>query len=288
MNKSEAKMENDTLYKALIKFHELAGGVVGFDSVNPYFKSKYASLGAVIDLINRHAPEVGLGWIQFPVSQDGEVGVQTILIHDSGARLESTITLPIITAVTKASKDGEVFTAQLESAKIAQDTGSIITYLRRYALASIFGLYADEDTDAEIRHTQETKGSKADPAKSQTEPEVNKSKRPYEPELLASNLKRMAEIVKVDAPVSKQDRTTIAAVLSEVLGDDTEIRHDVQAFLFGVPSIMDVADNMIASGLAWLKPVYDKESKVYTLDNMSLVELIQVAELVKAQNADQS
>jgi hypothetical protein len=98
----------------------------------------------------------------------------------------------------------------------------------------------------------------------------------------------MAEIVKVDAPVSKQDRTTIAAVLSEVLGDDTEIRHDVQAFLFGVPSIMDVADNMIASGLAWLKPVYDKESKVYTLDNMSLVELIQVAELVKAQNADQS
>lgn len=285
MNTTEAKMQKDTIVKALIEFHKLAGGVVGFDSVNPYYKSKYASLGAVIDLINRHAPEVGLGWIQFPVSQDGEVGIDTILFHESGERMESRITLPISTSTSKVSKDGEVFIVPLEPAKIAQDSGSVITYLRRYALASIFGLYADEDTDAEIRHTQETgKDRKSDPVTKAVEPE--KPKRPYSPELLASNLKKMSGIVK--GGVSKQDRTTIAAVLSEVLGTENEIRHDVQAFLFGTPSIMDAPENMVSAGLAWLKPVYEKENKVYTLDDMSLAELIQVAEFVKAQNADQS
>ena len=31
----------------------------------------------------------------------------------------------------------------------AQVAGSIITYLRRYAYASVLGMYADEDTDGE-------------------------------------------------------------------------------------------------------------------------------------------
>ena len=53
--------------------------------------------------------------------------------------MSSTLTLPVMDEKGKST---------------AQVAGSVITYLRRYALASVLGIYADEDTDG---HTDSKK-----------------------------------------------------------------------------------------------------------------------------------
>jgi hypothetical protein len=128
MNKSESIKE---LASALaLAQGEMKAAFMG--SVNPYFKSKYASLGDVIDAAKPTLAKNGLSVSQLVTSEQGCIGVTTILMHKSGEWLSSNISL------------------QLNDEKgrsLAKAAGSVITYLRRYALSAILGMYADEDTD---------------------------------------------------------------------------------------------------------------------------------------------
>ena len=74
----------------------------------------------------------GLSVSQLTTGSGGEIGVTTILMHTSGEWLSSTSSLPIGEEKGKSQ---------------AMVAGSIISYLRRYSLASILGMYAEEDTD---------------------------------------------------------------------------------------------------------------------------------------------
>lgn len=132
------------LIKAMMAFHQQAGGLVGYDSFNPFFTSKYASLGAIIDLINKHASSFGLTWMQFPVSEPGQIGVKTIVAHESGQSISESMTIPFNEIVRKVDKSGTITET---TRNVQQEAGSVITYLRRYGLAAAFGLYADEDLD---------------------------------------------------------------------------------------------------------------------------------------------
>lgn len=97
------------------------------DSSNPFFKSKYASLFAILDNIQIPLAESGLSFVQFPT---GDNGLTTILMHsDSGEYIQAEYFM-------KPSKDDP------------QGHGSAITYMRRYALGAILGLNIDEDDDA--------------------------------------------------------------------------------------------------------------------------------------------
>ena len=107
-------------------------GEVKFDSTNPFYKSKYASLGAVISASKEVLAQNGLVISQPSITNEYGVGVRTVLMHESGEWMEDTITIPIV-----------------DQKNIAQEAGKIITYLRRYSLASMLNLYSDEDTDAE-------------------------------------------------------------------------------------------------------------------------------------------
>jgi hypothetical protein len=93
----------------------------------------FADLGDVIDAIRKVSTPNGLSFAQFPVGDAAGMGVTTILMHDSGEWLSDTIYLPISEEMSK--RNG------------AQLAGINITYLRRYALAAAFGVYADVDTD---------------------------------------------------------------------------------------------------------------------------------------------
>jgi hypothetical protein len=106
---------------------------------------KFADLGEVIDTIRRVSTPNGLSFSQFPVGDAAGVGVSTILMHESGEWLSDTIYLPA--------------TEEMGKRNGAQAAGGNITYLRRYALASVFGVYADEDTDGNqtARHTPQAK-----------------------------------------------------------------------------------------------------------------------------------
>lgn len=128
MRKSDSISE---LAKALAKCQsELKAAK--FNAINPFLKNKYADLGAVIDAARQPMTSNGLAVSQ-PVEIVGDiVGVTTILMHVSGEWIES---------------HAEMTLGEERGKSAAQVAGSIVTYLRRYSLASIIGIYADEDTD---------------------------------------------------------------------------------------------------------------------------------------------
>jgi hypothetical protein len=105
-----------------------------FDSSNPYFKSKYASLGAVIEVSRPVLAKHGLAIQQTPKTiRDGFIGVQTTIVHTSGQTLDGGwLELPV---------------GDDKGTSLAQKVGSLITYLRRYSWSSVLGIYADEDND---------------------------------------------------------------------------------------------------------------------------------------------
>ena len=102
------------------------------NAVNPFLKNKYADLGDVIAAIRAPLASNGIAYTQFPTSAGASIGITTTLMHSSGEWMRDTIYLDMGEERGKSQ---------------AQVMGSIITYLRRYALASIAGVYADEDTD---------------------------------------------------------------------------------------------------------------------------------------------
>jgi stringent starvation protein B len=154
MNKSES-IQNlaAALSKAQAEFP-----VIKFDSVNPFLKNSYASLGAVIAGGRSVLAKYGLAVTQLTFGEDGVVGVETILTHSSGEWISDRVSMQVGEERGKSS---------------AQVAGSIVTYLRRYSLASILGVYADEDGDgnkpapAELK-AREEKPAKAKPADDET------------------------------------------------------------------------------------------------------------------------
>ncbi len=102
------------------------------DAYNPFFKSKYADLGAIWDTCRDLLTSNGLSVAQFPAETErGRAALTTILMHSSGQFISSTASCTL--------KDDT-----------AQGTGSALTYLRRYALAACIGIVADEDDDGNV------------------------------------------------------------------------------------------------------------------------------------------
>ena len=120
--------------------------VVKFDAKNPFLKNKYATLGAVVQssvpVMHKH----GLSIAQFSISQEGRIGVRSILMHESGEWIEDVITL-----VPETQK----------GLSLNQAAGVTLTYLRRYSWASILGLVTDEDSDGDV-HAETTNNAEAD------------------------------------------------------------------------------------------------------------------------------
>lgn len=104
------------------------------NSYNPYHKSKYANLDAVLEAISEALNKYDLCLIQPTEAKDNRSILKTIIYHTkSGEQISSELLLP---------QDAE-----------PQKTGSAITYYRRYTLCSLLGIVADEDDDAELIRT---------------------------------------------------------------------------------------------------------------------------------------
>jgi hypothetical protein len=138
MNKSESIA---SLSKALV-MAQAEFKSVQMNSVNPFFKSKYADLGAVIETCKPVLSKHGLAVSQLVEGEDGQAGVTTMLLHESGEFISTSLIVPI------------------SGSNISQEAGKTITYLRRYGLAAILGLYADEDNDSEGSHKDTSAGAK--------------------------------------------------------------------------------------------------------------------------------
>lgn len=102
-------------------------GAAAKDANNPHFKSRYADLASIMDACRAPLAKHGLAVSQLPCREnDGSVGLTTILLHESGEFLGSSLT------ARPAQENPQV-------------VGSLLTYLRRYALAAIVGVVSDDD-----------------------------------------------------------------------------------------------------------------------------------------------
>ena len=141
MKRSETQSE---IFKALVKFHK---NIIQpkKDANNPFFDSKYVPLENVTEVIDKVAPEYGLTYLQDDLTDAdrGMVGVTTLLIHESGEWIE------LGPLFLKADK------------QTAQGYGSAITYARRYALSSAFGIASETDDDGNETTTQTNNAQKS-------------------------------------------------------------------------------------------------------------------------------
>ena len=141
MKRSETQSE---ILKALAQFHK---NIIQpkKDANNPFFKSKYVPLENVTEVIDKVAPEYGLAYAQEALTNadKGMVGVTTLLTHESGEWIEFE---PLF---LKADK------------QTAQGYGSAITYARRYALSSAFGIASETDDDGNETTTQTANAQKS-------------------------------------------------------------------------------------------------------------------------------
>ena len=123
---------SDTITKlasALAKAQPMFGGAKKVGK-NDFIGYKFATLEAVIQAIREPLNSNGITYLQFPVSQGDGIGLTTMLMHESGEWLATTMALAIDTA--KGRTD-------------VQAAGSTITYMRRYALMAMCGIPTEDD-----------------------------------------------------------------------------------------------------------------------------------------------
>jgi len=164
---SERSAEIGQLIPALIKMHNQIAPVVK-DSTNPYFKSKYADLASIWEAISEPLTKNGLFVLQEPsgasstlVIDDalvsyGSLTLTTTIIHSSGEYVRSAFTVPVVSPNP-------------------QGFGSAVTYARRYALQSVFGI-APEDDDGNAACQKVDIQKSARPPKLQAVPKLTENK----------------------------------------------------------------------------------------------------------------
>jgi hypothetical protein len=121
------------------------------NSINGGFKNKYAGLSQVWKACRESLNENGLAVTQLPELQNGVMVLNTILMHESGQWIKSTLVLQM--------PSQETIDKNRKSA--SQEMGSALTYARRYALASIVGVCpATDDDDGEKTRPKDEKKEK--------------------------------------------------------------------------------------------------------------------------------
>lgn len=99
-------------------------------ATNPFFKSKYAPLSEILNLVRPLLSKNGLVVFQDAgCAENGGIYTKTTLYHTSGESIESD------KLVLKPEKD------------TPQKIGSVITYGRRYQLSSMLGISSEDDND---------------------------------------------------------------------------------------------------------------------------------------------
>lgn len=120
------------LFSALIKARTEIDAVVKDKEGYGY---KYATLDNVISMLKNVLPKYGLGYAQFPETTDGKDGVTTLVMHESGEYMSARY---------------EMEATEMKGTNLTQQKGASITYTRRYALCSVFGIPTEEDTDGTV------------------------------------------------------------------------------------------------------------------------------------------
>jgi hypothetical protein len=144
------------------------------DSVNPHFRNRYASLGAILNAVRIPLASNGLALVQTINTDNNMVAVETTMTHVSGEWMAETVAMPFPDRGT------------------VQQLGSLVTYLRRYSAAAMCGIVGEEDDDGE-QDRQAPREAQRPAAAPQAAPKAAPAPRP---------------IATVDAPATPAKATT--------------------------------------------------------------------------------
>ncbi|HNB11122.1 MAG TPA: ERF family protein [bacterium] len=124
-------MEHSTsivkLAEALCKFQSQIKAVKK-EAENPFYKSKYATLNDDFEVARPYLSENKLSVLQFPSGGVDGIGLTTMILHESGEYISESFTIK----PTKADP---------------QSIGSLIKYMRRYALEAALSLTTRDDVE---------------------------------------------------------------------------------------------------------------------------------------------
>lgn len=140
----EEQIEMDkTIYSSFVKAQRKFGPALK-SATNPHFRSRYADLSACVEAVIDALHSEGLALTQTTSPNPDGVTVKTVLIHESGSRLEL----------------GELFMPAVKNDP--QGFGSALTYCRRYSLLAAMGL-APEDDDGNAASKTEKPSMRSSP-----------------------------------------------------------------------------------------------------------------------------
>lgn len=189
--------ETTNLLKAMI---ESAPEISSISKSKQAYGYKYATLDSLIDMLRCVLPKHGLWFMQMPTRVGEKSTLITRVFHESGEWIEDSIEM------TDTELQGK--------ANDTQKVGASITYFRRYALSSIFGVASDEDVDGNLNSRAQTPKSgevlaqpikqKIDPVKFLTDDWNSRITQGEAPELI---LKDYADLLKTDTRKEIKDMT---------------------------------------------------------------------------------
>lgn len=131
MNKSES------IANLALALSKLQGEIQNVYKDKKGYGYSYTELSSMLEVTRPLCAKYELAVTQLCESHEvkNEVGVETVLMHSSGEWISSTLFMPA---------------AGSKGMSLAQASGSVITYARRYALAALLGI-AQTDNDASIK-----------------------------------------------------------------------------------------------------------------------------------------
>lgn len=140
----EIRGDSSALF-ALLQSLQQEMPVIPKTSTNPHFKSKYADLPTIMDILSPLLQKHQILLMQpiYASTEPNMLTIGTMLVDGkTGSSLEVVSTVPIGNNLTP------------------QAFGSAVTYARRYVLCSLLGIVADEDDDGNASSVQQGKPGK--------------------------------------------------------------------------------------------------------------------------------
>jgi|LSQX01.2.fsa_nt_gb hypothetical protein len=220
MNKSESIKE---IAKALCQFQAEVKNPANTAN-NPFFKSKYAPLQDILNLVRPLLSKHGLSILQMPSSDEGDVVITTLLMHTSGEWIE---TCPLKMKPVKTDPQG---------------IGSCITYGRRYSLSAVLGISSEDDDDGNgASNGNSNNAASATNSKPQktSKPKPDNARKTITP----TQQKELFAIAKENGWTNEQVRDKMLEIFDGEVKSSGELTpKQMQILVENLPPVVDEAD----------------------------------------------
>lgn len=185
----------DKLFKGMNTFRSQLKQPVK-DAKNPFFKSNYVTLEGVQNAIDAAIKGTGLAYTQIVKNDDnGNVGVETIITHESGQYLTTGV---LALRPEKATPQGY---------------GSTITYAKRYQLSSAFGVSSDVDDDGNVGSGSFKTQAKGNYQQSYPQPRQQVQQKQVNPDIATYN-----SLFNKALKTLETDKATLKSQVTEQIG----------------------------------------------------------------------